>query len=490
MKLTASDFYTHFRPEKCELRVFLRHRGEPEAEPGPFEQVIRRLGERHEKSHLATLGPVDDLSVVSPEDRERQTREAVARCAPVIYQGVLRASVQLGCQDCDVSGDPDFLIRQNGGYTIRDSKMARKITNDDHPEILLQLQLYGWLYEQSFGQPPVALEVHSGTGEIVAIPYDGGTSALAELELLVRIRQLTSEPYSPVGWSKCGGCGFRDRCWPAAEHRQDVALVAGVDQGLARVLRDRGVTTVEQLLATFDENALAEFQRPSGSRMQRIGKRAGSILTMASAMKSGKEILLAKPDIPQSPNYVMFDLEGLPPTLNELDKIYLWGFQVFGQNPGPFQAATAGFGEDGDRHGWEEFLTKASAVFAQHGDLPFVHWAIYERVQLDKYVKRYGDRDGVAARVRKNLLDLHPVTVRSIALPLPSYSLKVVEKYIGFKRTQDEYGGEWAMAKYIEATEMQDEQARADVMTQILRYNEEDLAATWAVLQWLESRSG
>ena len=64
-----------------------------------------------------------------------------------------------------------------------------------------------------------------------------------------------------------------------------------------------------------------------------------------------------------------------------------------------------------------------------------------------------------------------------------------MEQYIGFERTQDEYGGTWAMAKYIEATEMADERQRAEVMDEILTYNEEDLQATWAVLQWLKSRA-
>jgi len=41
------------------------------------------------------------------------------------------------------------------------------------------------------------------------------------------------------------------------------------------------------------------------------------------------------------------------------------------------------------------------------------------------------------------------------------------------------------MAKYIEATETEDETARARVMDDIRTYNREDLAATWCVFQWL-----
>jgi predicted RecB family nuclease len=184
----------------------------------------------------------------------------------------------------------------------------------------------------------------------------------------------------------------------------------------------------------------------------------------------------------------MFDLEGLPPQFDELEKVYLWGMQMYGKNPGAFIGATAGFGPDGDSEGWNNFLEAAAAIFAEHGDIPFVHWAPYERTHIDMYVKRFGDPNGVAARVRGNLIDLLTITETSVVLPLPSYSLKVVEQYVGFKRSQDEYGGSWSMAQFILATETNDSQERDARMSEILKYNEEDLAATWAVFDWLRKK--
>ena len=67
-------------------------------------------------------------------------------------------------------------------------------------------------------------------------------------------------------------------------------------------------------------------------------------------------------------------------------------------------------------------------------------------------------------------------------------NLKVVEEYVGYKRTQDEYGGTWAMAQFILATETEDQVERNVRMAEILKYNEEDLAATWAVFEWLRSK--
>ena len=101
---------------------------------------------------------------------------------------------------------------------------------------------------------------------------------------------------------------------------------------------------------------------------------------------------------------------------------------------------------------------------------------------------RYGDPNGTVARIIANLLDLFTVAKNSIVLPIPSFSLKVVEKYVGYKRTQEEYGGDWAMATFIEATETSDKQKRDGLMNEICKYNQEDLAASWSVFQWLQSK--
>jgi predicted RecB family nuclease len=489
MRLTASDFYTLYRPSECDLRVYLRHNAAQELPPGPYEELIRRLGKRHEQSHLTSLTQTFDLSAIEPNGRELATRKAIADRQPVIYQPLLRTTTTIDGTACEIWGEPDFLIYAAGSYVIRDVKMSRRINEKDHPEIFKQLQLYGWLYHQMICLRPARLEVFSGAKEIIPIPESNDSIVLESLTELFRLKTATDEPCSPVGWSKCGHCPFKDRCWTQAENTRDVALIAGVDQGLARALYSFGIKTVDQLLTDSDESQLSNFKRPHGEGQHRVGTKAGAILRAAEAYATGKEILIATPQIPDHPNYVMFDLEGLPPQFDDIDKVYLWGLQIFGQDSEPFDPAVAGFGADGDRDGWLQFLSKAKGIFARHGDIRFVHWHDYERAKIDLYIERYGDIDDIGERVKRNLLDLLPITRKSLALPLPSYSLKVVEKYIGFTRTQDEYGGDWSIAKYIEATETEDEELRADVMDQILTYNKETLAATWAVLCWLKGKA-
>ena len=488
MRLSASDIYAHHRPSPCSLRVYLRHRGELESEPGEYEEVLRRLGERHERSHLSSLRGVVELDAGMREERERLTRQAVTDELEVIYQPALRAALEIDGVRWEVTGDPDFLIRWGDGYLIRDCKIARRITHKDHPEIHYQMELYGWLFERTFGTPPQALEVYNGAGEIVELTYKGGTRALQELEVIAGIKRTSREPYEPVGWTKCNDCSFHYRCWPQAERRQDVALVYGVHQWMVHELREDGIETYPKLVELFTEERLARLTKHADTYTSKVGKRAGSIMRMAQALVDGREILIQPPAIPECDDYVMFDLEGMPPQLQEPAKIYLWGLQVYGRQPGEFRSALADFGPEGDRNGWLEFLRLAGEVLDQHGDLPFVHWHSYEKTNIGLYVERYGDPDGVAARVLENLVDCLPLAQESIALPLPSYSLKVVEKYIGFERKLRDTGGDWAMARYVEAVETKDELERQALMNLIIAYNREDLEAMWAVLQWLRSK--
>ena len=123
MRIVASDFYTLHSPSRCELRVYLAHHGVQGSPSGPFEQVLFRLGDRHEATHLAALGDHVDLRGGTLEVREKRSREAVAGGARILYQPILRCEVEIAELICEVVGEPDFLIREGEGYVVRDSKL-------------------------------------------------------------------------------------------------------------------------------------------------------------------------------------------------------------------------------------------------------------------------------------------------------------------------------------------------------------------------------
>jgi hypothetical protein len=95
MQFRASSPYDYYRPSKCALRVALRHRGIPEAPRSPFDELLAKLGMRHEKAHLASLPGVVDLSGLDQEARERETRVVIRTEASSIYQARFRMEIHL-----------------------------------------------------------------------------------------------------------------------------------------------------------------------------------------------------------------------------------------------------------------------------------------------------------------------------------------------------------------------------------------------------------
>jgi hypothetical protein len=80
-----------------------------------------------------------------------------------------------------------------------------------------------------------------------------------------------------------------------------------------------------------------------------------------------------------------------------------WRGLRYGEKPGEFKFALSGFGVDGDKECWLGFLANAKQIFETYGDIP-VHWAPYEQTYLHRHVERFGDPEGIAARVGANRL--------------------------------------------------------------------------------------
>ncbi|MEO0075001.1 MAG: TM0106 family RecB-like putative nuclease [candidate division WOR-3 bacterium] len=447
-------------------------------------EILRDLGVSHEQSHRDSLQPVLDLSAGMLEKRFQATIKAIQDKIPVIYQPVFITGAPFS-SDATIIGIPDFLIFNGDGYIIRDCKISRTIDESRHPEIIKQMCLYGWLYERVIGQSPISLEVFSGQKEIISLDFIMGQDALADLEEIYKIQTNGFNGYEPVGWSKCSSCPYFNHCWNIAVRNRDSAILPGVDQGLARTLVNQGITTYDDLLKRYTEETLYYLQRPWGNGQQMVGKSARSILSHAKAFQENKIIKLSNPRIPNSNYCVMFDIEGLPPQLDDTEKIYLWGLMLCNPPKVEVFQPLAGFGPDGDKHGWDDFLQTAQSIFNTYGDIPYVHWHSYEKAKIKLYIDRYGDNSGIAARILENLCDLHSITKTSVVMPEPSYSIKVIEKRVGYQRTMDDYGGRWSMAQYIKAVETEDQSLRQQMIDKILVYNREDLEATWAVLQWL-----
>ena len=474
-QISSSDIISRYSPSLCELRPWLIEHGIKSKPPSAFDLALFKMGQSHESAHLKTFKNYTDGKDIQEAISDPKT--------DVIYRPVFTTNVKIDGEDFDFTGRPNFLIRSKKGWIIRDVSIATRVSKKEKPQIWLQLQSYAYLFNQCFDETLAGLEVYSGRGEIIEIDYDGEDVFLEELARYVSLVKKTNPKYEPVGYSKCQGCGFKDGCWEKAEKAEDVAIVYGLNQEAAKSLYQEGIKTISELVEV-DEVKLSAIRHASGGKQRKIGKVAGKILSMAKSMKTGDVVVHSDLNLPTDKNMVMFDLEGIPSFLGKDDRQYLWGFQVFGKDPGEYKGCLAGFGRGDDKEVWELFLREAADIFKQYGDIPWVHYSSYEKTQLKQYVKRYGDVKGVAERVLNNLFDLLPAINKSVSVPLSSYSLKVVEKYVGFERKLKGFVGEDSMASYLDAVDAGEGLARDEIMKEILLYNEEDLMATWAVFEW------
>ena len=389
--LSPSSISRLYAPSTCDLRTWLRAQGEVEEAPdGPFQVFLQEQGIRHEKAVVDRLVEEQpdwiDVDGYANPDALEETRAAVEAGRGFIYQGQLQYETEILGEPVRLIGYPDFLVRRDGGYTIGDAKLARSVyesraDGSRKPKskkryIIYQLQLYGWLFSEQFPDLEFDLLVYNGAGERepVDVP-DDVVELRGELERILTIESRTDEPWEPVGWSKCSACGFFDHCWPRAEKEKSVGYVPDVDQDLTRRLKEEGIETYPEIAEQLDVVALADLKSPSAigksSRdfgpAERILENVESLVTGEPLRrKSGGEQVAIDPRILTDSHYVMFDLEGVPPELDDWEKIYLWGMQVFGADKGDFRPAFAGSGDQGDKQGWVEFLRIARDLLDQY----------------------------------------------------------------------------------------------------------------------------
>ena len=119
------------------------------------------------------------------------------------------------------------------GYAIRDSKLAAA-DSGTILQIRLQLETYGWLYEQNFGEAAGLAQVHAGSGEILDVPYEEEVptrSRKLERILELRLRRRTHLRTARLV-AKCSSVQFTRPLLAPGNRGTTSAMVAGVDRGL------------------------------------------------------------------------------------------------------------------------------------------------------------------------------------------------------------------------------------------------------------------
>jgi uncharacterized protein len=240
------------------------------------------------------------------------------------------------------------------------------------------------------------------------------------------------------------------------------------------------VTTLESLaeiqptqlepLAGFGSETAHKLVRQARSMLQNRAILGESL----AAHSVGKRSSLILPTIPTSPIELYFDIEAEP----SLNLVYLHGILVVDrikqtETFHPLLAETP----EAESIIWQKFL---DLVWA-YPTAPIFHFCPYEMQTVERLGKLYETPTELIQPLLPRFVDLHDRVTQSVTLPVESYALKHIARWVGFDWRDSTANGAQSIYWYAQWLATRD---RA-YLNSILVYNEDDCRATYHVKNWL-----
>jgi predicted RecB family nuclease len=178
--------------------------------------------------------------------------------------------------------------------------------------------------------------------------------------------------------------------------------------------------------------------------------------------------------LPIAPIELYFDIEAEP----ELNLDYLHGVLVVDRynNTEKFHGFLA---ESPAQEGaiWEQFLELMWA----YPIAPIFHFCDYEVKTFKRLAKLYNTPAYLWKPVLKRFVDIHKQVTQQAIMPVESYALKPIARWLGFDWRDAKANGAQCVCWYDDWLKTGDR----ELLEAIVRYNEDDCRATYIVKDWL-----
>ncbi len=476
--------------QRCNRRAFLDVYGD-QNQRDPVNDYLLKIFQDSLANHRDVLV---DRTYQRPTYPEGDLRAGAAATLALmqqgveqIYQGVLLQETPEGVTLVSI---PDLLIRQPGQSILGDwmyvpaeiklskrPKLEYQIITAYHVRVLAAVQgawpEVAWLLLRAKGLFPVDLWEN--------IP-------LME-ELLagcIETLQTQTEPEIFISRNRCHLCHWFSHCYAIAKAEQHLSLLPGVTPSRYVQLQTLNLTTLEALAAIppHQLELLPGFGRETA---QKLIRQARSTLQNQAILGNGTGLELGEwegsgqrrrittfPELPTAAVELYFDIEAEP----SLNLVYLHGVLVVDRRLGteefhPFLAERAAE----ERAIWEQFLN----LVWQYPEAPIFHFCPFEVQTVERLGQLYGTPASRVKPLLKRFVDLHDRITQTVTLPVESYALKHIARWMGFDWRDPSANGAKAIYWYAEwlAT------GNRTFLQQIVDYNEDDCRATYHVKNWL-----
>jgi predicted RecB family nuclease len=286
------------------------------------------------------------------------------------------------------------------------------------------------------------------------------------------------EPEVFISRNRCALCHWYGHCYDIAHADQHLSLLPGVTQGRYQELQKLNITTRETLAATPPKRleTLPGFGLETASRIVRQAQ-----VSVSDRALPGDEFPLPHQQaqflaeqLPTAPVELYFDIESEP----SLDLIYLHGVLVVDRvaQTQQFHSLLADKLED-EAVVWQALLD----LVWQYPTAPIFHFCPYEVQTVNKLAKQYNTPRELIEPLRSRFIDLHDVITRVATLPVESYALKNIARWMGFDWRDASANGAQSIYWYAQWMETQER----SFLDSIAVYNEDDCRATHHIKEWL-----
>ncbi|MEH2200643.1 TM0106 family RecB-like putative nuclease [Nostoc sp.] len=462
--------------QRCKRRTFLDIHGDRSQRDAPNE-LLRKLQQdkiAHQMSALAQMTyHQPDYSYGNWEKAEKATLELMERGVEYIYKGVLLATYS---EAYTLLSRPNLLVKQPGQSSFGDwmyvpasielgkrPKQEYQVVAAFHTQVLATVQ--GVV-------PDTALLILRTKNSNYFVDLFKWMPRMQQiLEAFIEVLELPNPPEVFISRQKCNFCHWYSQCYAIAQSEKHLSLLPGVTPLRYTQLQDVAITTLESLANTSPstlENLLG-FDR----------KVAPKLVLQAQSALEKRPIVLPYPlpieDITfTAPIELYFDIEAQP----DLDLDYLLGVLVVDRlaNTEKFYSFLADKPEDEELI-WQQFLD----LVWQYPEAPIYHFCAYEFDTVKRLAKLYNTPYASVRPVLNRFVDVYEQLTESVALPIESYALKAIARWLGFEWREKEASGAKCIYWYDQWLETGDR----TLLEIIQSYNEDDCRATHRVKDWL-----
>jgi predicted RecB family nuclease len=273
-----------------------------------------------------------------------------------------------------------------------------------------------------------------------------------------------------ISRQKCTLCQWYSTCYATAQSQQHLSLLPGVTPVRYTQLKALDMASLESLASTrpavlenltgFDNDVATKLVLQAQSVIERRPLVFPYVRPQNIIFPAAIEIY--------------FDIEAQP----DLNLNYLLGLLVVDRenNTEKFYSLLAEKPED-ENQVWQQFLD----VVGQYPNAPIYHFCVYEVDTVKRLAKLYHTPFASVEPILSRFVDIYEELIQAVALPVESYALKSIAKWLGFEWRDLDASGAKCIYWYDQWLETGDR----SLLEIIQRYNEDDCKATRSLKDWL-----